>query len=121
MSWEQIFMSSTDPTKGVSWILYGTRPRTSLRPFHLRDLLNTKSSSLTKQTIPVMMFNSYYGRILRHFIATADSFSPATTRTKSLNLSIPDVQSSTSPSKESKEFNLQVVSYNDSKQSWMRK
>jgi hypothetical protein len=114
-------MLSTDPTKDVSWILYGTKRRTSLRPSHLRDLLNTKSSSSMRQITQATTYNSYYGRILRHFITTADSSSPATIRTKLLNLFTPDVQSLTSPSKGSKEFNLREVSFSDFNQSWTRK
>ena len=114
-------MSLTDPTKDVSWILYGTRQKTLLRPSHLRDLLNIKSSSSMKLITRATTFNSYYGRILRHFITTADSSSPVTTRTKSLNLFTLDVLSSTSPSRGSKSNNLQEVSSNDSKRSWIKK
>ena len=114
-------MSSTDPTKGVSWILYGTRQRTSLRPSHLRDLLNTKSSLSMRLITRGTTYNSYCGRILRHFITTVASSLPVTTRTKLLNLFTPDVQSSTLQSRGSKEFNLRVVSLNDFNQSWMWK
>ena len=114
-------MSLTDPTKDVSWILYETKQKTLLRPSHLRDLLNTKSSSLTKQTTPVMMYNSYYGRILRHFIATADLSSPVITRTKSSNPSTPDVPLLTSPSKESKKRSWQDPSSSVYKTSWMKR
>jgi hypothetical protein len=67
------------------------------------------------------MFNSYYGQILRHFKATADSSSLATTRTKLLNLFTPDVQSSTSQSKESKRHNSQEHSSNVSRRFWIKK
>ena len=67
--------------------------RTSLRPFRLRQLLNTKSSSSMRQTTHPMMYNSYLGRLLRNLPVTADSSSPATTRTKFLNPSIPVVPS----------------------------
>jgi DNA polymerase III delta prime subunit len=60
-------MLSTDPTKDVSWILYGTKRRTLLRPSHLRDLLNTKSSSSMRLITQATTYNSYYGRILRLF------------------------------------------------------
>ena len=114
-------MSSTDPTKGVSWILYETKQKTLLRPSHLRDLLNTKSSSSMRLITQETTYNSFCGRILRHFIATADSSSPATTRTKSSNLFTLDVQSSTSQSKGSNEFNLQEVFSNVYKRSLIRK
>ena len=110
-----------DPTKGVSWILYGTKQRTSLRPSHLRDLLNTKSSLWMKVTTRPQMYNSFYGQILRHFITTADSFSPATTKTKSSNLFIPDVPSLISPSRANKRRSWQDPFSSAYKTSWMRK
>ena len=86
-------MSSMDPMRGDSWILSEIMRRTSLRPFRLRQLLNTKSSSSMRQITHPMMYNSYLGRLLRNLPVTADSSSPATTRTKFLNLSIPVVPS----------------------------
>ena len=50
-----------------------------------------KSSSSTKQTIPLPMYNSFLERVLRSSPETADSFSLATTKIKSLNPSIRDV------------------------------
>jgi hypothetical protein len=82
-----------DPTKVDSLILSETLRRTSLRPSHFRQLLNTKSSLLTKQIIQPMMYNSFYGRLLRSLLTTADLSSPATTKTKLLNHSIPGVLS----------------------------
>jgi hypothetical protein len=80
-------MSLTDPTKVDSLILSETMRRTSLRPYRLRQLLNTKSSSLMKQITQPTTYNSSYGRLLRNLVAIADSSSLATTKTKSLNLS----------------------------------
>ena len=88
-------------------ILLGIKQRTLLRPYHFKQLENIKSSLLTKQTIPPQMFNSYLGQILRRSIKTADSSSPATTRTRSLNLSIPDVQLLNLVLREKKKQNLQ--------------
>ena len=86
-------MSSMDPMKDDFWTRYGTKQRTLLRPSHFKRLLNTKSSSLMRQITQGTMYNSSYGQILRHFITTADSSSPATTKTKSLNHFTPDVPS----------------------------
>jgi len=58
-------MSSTDPMKDDSLILSETMRRISLRPSHFRQILNTKSSSLTKLTTQPQMYNSAYGRLLR--------------------------------------------------------
>ena len=77
------FMSSMDPMKGDSWILSETMRKTSLRPYRLQQLLNTKSSSLMRQTTHPMMFNSYYGRLLRSLLGTAGSSLPVTTKIKS--------------------------------------
>ena len=63
-------MSSMDPTKVDSLILSETMRKTSLRPFRLQQLLNTKSLSLMRQTIHPMTFNSYYGRLLRSLLGT---------------------------------------------------
>jgi hypothetical protein len=99
-------MSLTDPTKDVSWILYETRQRTLLRPFRFKELIDTKSSLSMKLITQATTYNSCYGRILRHFIATADSSSPATTRIKSSNPSIPGVLWLTSHSKGNKKLQL---------------
>ena len=73
-------MSSTDPMKDDSLILSETMRRISLRPSRFHQLQNTKSSSLMKQITQPMMYNSSYGRLLRSFMVTADSSSPATTK-----------------------------------------
>ena len=86
-------MSSMDPMKGGSWILSEIMRRTLLRPFRLRQLLNTKSSSSMRQITHPMMYNSYLGHLLRNLPVTVDSSSPAITRTKFLNPSIPVVPS----------------------------
>ena len=83
-------MSSTDPMRDDSWILSETLRKTSLRPSHFLQLQNTKSSSLMRQITQPTMFNSSYGRLLRSLVATADSSSPATSKTKSSNHSTPD-------------------------------
>ena len=93
-------MSLTDPTRDDSWTLSGIMRRTSLRPYRFRQLLNTKSSSLMRQITRPQMYNSPYGHLLRNLLVIADSSSPATTKTKSSVPSTPDVQSSTSHSKE---------------------
>jgi len=118
---EQTTMSSMDQMKEDSWILSETMRRISLRPSHFRQVLNTKSLSLTKLTTQPQMFNSAYGRLLRSSLAIADSSSPATTKTKSSNHSTADAQSLTSPSKEKKDKYLLETSSRDSKKSWIQK
>jgi len=98
-----------------------TMRRISLRPSAFRQLLNTKSSSLTKLTTRPQMYNSPYGRLLRSLLVTADLSSPVTIKTKSYLPSILDVPSSTSPSKEKTELNSPVSSSKDSNRSWIKK
>ena len=117
MNWGQIFMSLMDPTRVDSSILSETMRRTSLRPSHLRQLLNTKSSSLMRQIIQPTTYNSSYGRLLRSLVATVDLSSPATTRTKSLNLFTPGVRSLIFQSLLSKDLPLQQISSKDSNKS----
>ena len=76
-------MSSTDPMKDDSLIPSEIMRKISLRPYRLRQILNTKSLSLTRLTTHPTMYNSAYGRLLRSSLAIADSSSPATTKTKS--------------------------------------
>ncbi len=103
-------MSSMGPMKDDSWILSETMRRTSLRPYRFKQLQNTKSSSLMKQITHPMMYNSAYGRLLRSLLKTADSSSPATTRTKSSNHFIPVAQWLSSELKEKNEQQLPTVS-----------
>jgi len=86
-------MSSMDPMKDDSLIPSEIMRKTLLRPYRLRQILNTRSLSLMKLTTHPTMYNSSYGRLLRSSLAIADSSLPATTKTKSLNPSIPDVPS----------------------------
>ena len=72
-----------------------------------RQLLNTKSSSLMRQITQPMTYNSSYGHLLRSLVATADSSSPATTKTKSSNPFIPVAPLWSSPLQESKNQELQ--------------
>jgi DNA polymerase III delta prime subunit len=60
-------MSSTDPTKVDSSILSETMRKTSLRPSHFRQMLNTKSSLLTKQITRATMFNSSLRAFIEEF------------------------------------------------------
>ena len=83
------FMSSTDPMKDDSSIPSEILRRISLRPSRFLQLQNTKSSSLMRQITQPMMYNSSYGRLLRSLVATADSSSPATSKTKFSNHFIP--------------------------------
>jgi hypothetical protein len=114
-------MSSTDPTKVDSLILSETMRRTLLRPSHFRQLLNTKSSSLMRQITQPTTYNSSLRAFIEDLLATADSSSPATTKTKSLNLSTPDVPSLSLESKEKKKPSWQDPSSSVYKTSWMRK
>ena len=114
-------MSSTDPMRDDSLIPSEIMRKTLLRPYRLRQILNTKSLSLTKLTTHPMMYNSYYGRLLRSSLAIADSSSPATTKTKSSNPYILGVPSSNSELREKKDRVLQHSSSNVSNKSWMQK
>ena len=69
-----------------------TAQKISLRPSHFRRLLDTKSSSSMKLITQQTTYNSSLGRLLRSFIATADSSLPATSKTKSSNHFIPVAQ-----------------------------
>ena len=111
-------MSSMDQMKDDSLILSETMRRISLRPSRFRQILNTKSSSLTKLTTQPQMYNSVLGRLLRSSLAIADSSSPATTKTKSLNLSIPVVLSLNLESVENKNNSLPHNFSSDSKKFW---
>jgi hypothetical protein len=91
-------MSSMDLTKDDFWTRYGTKQRTLLRPYHFKQLVNTKSSSLMRQITQPTTFNSFYGLILRRFITTVGLFSPATTKTKLSNRYNQGVQYLTSTS-----------------------
>ena len=114
-------MSSTDPMKDDSLIPSEIMRKTLLRPYHLRQILNTKSSSLMRQITHPMMYNSSYGRLLRSSLAIVDSSLPVTTKTKSLNLSTPDVPSLSLESKEKNVKESQHSSSNASNKSWMQK
>ena len=78
-------MSLMDRMKAGFSTLFGTMQRTS----HLQSLLqvsrNIKSSSLTKQTIPLPTYSSFSERVLRSSLETVDLSSLATTRIKLLN------------------------------------
>jgi len=91
-----------DLTKDDFWTRYGTKQRILRRPYHFKQMENQKLSSLTKQITQPMMYNSSYGQTLRRIITTADSSSPAITKTKSSNPSTVDVPSLTSQSTEKK-------------------
>ena len=116
-----MYMSSTDPMKDDSLIPSEIMRKTLLRPYHLRQILNTKSSSSMRQITHPMMYNSSYGRLLRSSLAIVDSSLPVTTKTKSLNLSTPDVPSLSLESKEKNVKESQHSSSNASNKSWMQK
>ena len=81
-------MSSTDPMRDASLIRSEILQKISLRPYHFRQLLDTKSSSSMRQITQQTTYNSYYGRLLRSFMAIADSSSPVTSRIKFSNPSL---------------------------------
>ena len=114
-------MSSMDPMKDDSWILSETLRKTSLRPSRFKQLANTKSSSLTRQITQPMMYNSSYGRLLRSLVATADSSSPAISKTKSSIPSTPDVPVLIFQPIPKTNPNSQHSSSSDSKKSWVQK
>ena len=72
---------------------------------------------ITQQTT----YNSYYGRLLRSFMATADSSLPATSKTKSSNHFIPVAQWLNSELGESKNPPSPPPSSKESKKSWIQK
>ena len=108
-------MSSTDRMRDASLIRSEILQKISLRPYHFRQLLDTKSSSSTRLITQQTMYNSYLGRLQRSFLATADSSSPATSRTKSSNHFIPVQQWLNSELGENKNQQSQLPSPNESK------
>ena len=114
-------MSSTGPTRDDSLIPSEILRRISLRPSRFLRLQNTKSSSLMRQITQGTTYNSSYGHLLRSLLATADSSSPVTTKTKSLNPSTVDVPSSTLPSKGKRKQHLQDSSSSDCKTSLLQR
>ena len=111
-------MSLMDRMKAGFSTLFGTTPKTSQQQslYHLRQSI--KSSSSTRQTIPLPTYNSFLERVLRNSQTTADSSLPATTKTKSLSPSIRDAQSSSSPLQENKNQQSLVNSSQDLIPSW---
>ena len=82
-------MSLMDPTRDASLIRSEILQKISLRPYHFRQMLDTKSSSSMRRITQQTTYNSYLGRLQRSFLATADSSLPATSKTKSSNHFIP--------------------------------
>ena len=111
-------MSLMDRMKDGFSTLFGTTQRTSHLPSLLRASQSIKSSSSTRQTIPLPTYNSFLERVLRNSQTTADSSLPATTKTKSLSPSIRDVQSSSSPLQENKNQQSLDNSSADLRPSW---
>ena len=83
-------MSSMDPMRDVFLIRSEILQKISLRPSHFKQLADTKSSSSMRQITQQTTYNSYLGRLQRSFLATADSSSPAISKTKLSNHSTPD-------------------------------
>ena len=79
-------MSSTDRMRDASLIRSEILQKISLRPYHFRQLLDTKSSSSMRRITQQTTYNSYLGRLQRSFLATADLSSPVISKIKSLNL-----------------------------------
>ncbi|BCU96358.1 MAG: hypothetical protein CM15mV12_1140 [uncultured marine virus] len=78
-------MSLMDRMKAGFSTLFGTTRRTSHLQSLLRVTRNIKSSSLTKQTIPLPT-SAFSERVLRSSLETVDLSSLATIRTKLLTL-----------------------------------
>ena len=78
-------MSLMDPMRGDSLIPSEIMRRTSLRPSRFLQLLNTKSSSLTKQITHQTTFNSPYEHLLRSLLATVAFIFTCNYKTKSSN------------------------------------
>ena len=114
-------MSSMDPMKDDFLIPSEILRKTSLRPSRLHRLLNTKSSSLMRQITRPMMYNSSYGHLLRSLVATADSSSPATSKTKSSSPSTPGARVLIFPPIPKANQNLHPSSLSASKKSWIQK
>ena len=75
-------MSLMDRMKDVFSTLFGITQRTSHLPSLLQVSRNIKSSSLTKQTIPLPMYSSFSERLLRSSPKTAGLSLRVTTKTK---------------------------------------
>ncbi len=114
-------MSSMDPMRDVSSILSEILQKISLRPYHFKQLANTKSSSSMKPITQQTMYNSYLGRLRRSFLETADSSLPAILKTKLSNPSIPVVPSLNFQLEESKNLSLPRNSSNEYRPSWIRR
>ena len=85
-------MLSTDQTKEDFSTQLETKLKTLPPLFPLSEGGSIRLSSLTKQIIPHMMSSYFLGRTSKRSITTADLYLHATTRTKSQNLFILDVQ-----------------------------
>ena len=85
-------MSLMDQMKDVSLTLFARMQRTLRLRYLLRVTRNIKSSSLTKQTIPLPTYNSFSERLLRSSRKTVDLSLLATTRIRLLNPFIQGVQ-----------------------------
>ena len=99
-------MSSTDRMRDASLIRSEILQKISLRPYHFRQLLDTKSSSSMRRITQQTTYNSYLGRLQRSFLATADLSSPAISKIKSLNPFTAGVPASTSQPTQKTDQNL---------------
>ena len=85
-------MSLMDQMKDVFLTLFARMRRTLRLQYLLRVTRSIKSSSLTKQTIPLPTYNSFSERLLRSSRKTVDLSLLATTRIRLLNPFIQGVQ-----------------------------
>ena len=85
-------MSLMDQMKDVFLTLFARMQRTLRLRYLLQVTRNIKSSSLTKQTIPLPMYNSFSERLLRSSRKTVDLSLLATTKIRLLNPFIQGVQ-----------------------------
>ena len=85
-------MSLMDQMKDVSLTVFARMRRTLRLRYLLRVTRNIKSSSLTKRTIPLPMYNSFSERLLRSSRKTVDLSLLATTKIRLLNPFIQGVQ-----------------------------
>ena len=111
-------MSSIDQMKEDFLIRSGIMPRTSHQQslYRLRQVI--KSSSSTKQTIPLPTYNAFLERLLRSSQETVDSSLPATIKIKSSNPSTPVVRLSNLESKVKRNLKSKQSSSRDLIPSW---
>ena len=110
-----------DPMRDVFLIRSEILQKISLRPYHFKQLADTKSSSSMRLITQQTTYNSYLGRLQRSFLVTADSSSPVISKIKSSSHSTADAPVLTFQPIPKANPNLPPPSSNESKISWLQK